>query len=884
MTDMKSKYTKNSPQTPQRRALKKIETGLSFKSFLGRFTSPVQLLIVTILIIYNLCDPLSAAQYGKTILAFYKSNEGFSENKNPVKTYLEPEIKKMGLEIQYVNFDSGMPSKDSLKNARAILTWFNTGVVENKKKGLDYIEFLKSALETECKLVFLNSFGAYGYKEGGVEKWDLVDSINQIFKKMGFSFKGGFWTDIPAKLHITEKDSDMTEKEAKQDVNISRHYQQIIPLRDDVITYLNIKRTDKVEGLGDGNSSVILTSSNGGFALETYVLSGNKLMLNAPEFLRKALFYDDQIQDVCVIIGDLKNKKSVKNNLNYAFKYAKIHNTYIDAEKLEPMIGEDLLPYNVVIIATETLNNIPYNLFKDYLNKGGHIIFAKAVNPNNQFRELLGIKEYGGTDKFKAGFSFEPDFFMNGISLKAEEIPVTVRRAALSNCKVLASVLDKDESQKYPVLWEKTFGKGSLLYWNTDLLLEGDKGFRGALIQSIHYIYSGFITGTANIGMMMIDDLPAPLWNMNYREYRTEYYKKLLNDESNPAMQEKIKSIIKNLQNYSNITDTNFIQETWIKDIESLEKQFGFKYSTFLIFNYNQKTVMDKNDNSFPIEDFYLSGNNAPVKLGQKILNNGWEMGFHGYNHQSLTLIKPEHYESLPWPDKKTMVKALSNAKDEWITLFGEYLLPFTYVAPHNIIDQTGMSAIAEVFPSITVLSTLYVSDMGEIEQEFEWTSDRRFFQIPRISSGYIIKASNKYYIYDALLNFGVISHFIHPDDVFDEARSSGFTGWNSMKTIFTQEFTLVKKCYPAIRWMTTRDAFEEFQFYNSTNIRVREQGKNIIVESSDGSERYLFFRLRLKKGQKIKTTQNCQIVNANNDTGDIILKTTEHISKIVLN
>ncbi len=700
---------------------------------------------------------------------------------------------------------------------------------------------------------------------------------------MGFSFKG-FWTGDPAKLRISDKDSSMTEKDAKQDVNISRHYQQIVPIRNDVETYLTVKRTDNVQGLGDGNSSVILTSKNGGFALESYVLSGSKLMLNAPEFLHKSLFYDDGEQDVCVVLGDIKNKSYVINNFNYAFKYAKIRNTFIEAEKLSPMIADDLLPYNVIIIAADSLENIPFNPVKGYVNKGGRLIIAKSADLTDQFKELVGIKEYGNYSSFKEGFKFDLDFFMNHIPVKAEGIPIAVRRVSLSNCKVLASVLGYEESKKYPVLWETIYGNGKILYWNTDLLLNNDKGYRGSIVQSIHYIYSGFVTATANIGMMMIDDLPAPLWNTNYREYRIEYYKNQLDKETNVSTRERIKSIIKNLQNYSSITDTNFIKETWIKDIESFEKQLGFKYTTYLIFNYNDKTILNKNENSFPITDFYLAENNAPVLLGRTVLKNGWELGFHGYNHQSLTLTKPEHYASLPWADRNTMLNALNASKKEWISIFGEFTLPFSYVAPHNIIDNTGLSAIAEVFPSITVISTLYVSDQGEIEQEFEWTKDRRFFQIPRISSGYIIKPSNKFFIYDAIHNFGVVSHFIHPDDVFDEARSSGFAGWKTMKTAFIEDFTQIKKCNPAIRWMTSKDAFEEFQFYNATNIRVKEAGKIITVESSDGSEHYLYFRLRLKKGQKIKSTQNCQIVNANYESGDVILKTTEHISKIVLN
>jgi hypothetical protein len=376
-------------------------------------------LMLFMIIIFYLTTPLFAAQYGKTILALYKTSDGFSEKNNPIKLYLEPEIKKTGLKIEYRNFESGMPGKDSLSDIRAIVSWYNGGIVENKKTGLDYIEFLKSAIESDCKIIIINSFGAYGYKENGTDKWDLINDINVLYKKMGFFFKG-YWTNDPSRLRIAGKDAFITEKDAKQDVNLSRHFQQIVPLRNDVATYLTVKRTDNVQGMGNGNSSVILTSKNGGFALENYVMSGGKLMLNAPEFFRKCLFFDDGTQDVCVVSGDVKNRDFIINNIKQAFKYAKIRSTFLEAVKLGPMIADDLLPYNVIIIATDSLKNVPFNIIRDYVSKGGRLIFAKSADLTSQFKELLGVKEYGGYGTTIEGFSFDPEFYMNRAPVKAE--------------------------------------------------------------------------------------------------------------------------------------------------------------------------------------------------------------------------------------------------------------------------------------------------------------------------------------------------------------------------------------------------------------------------------------------------------------------------------
>ncbi|MDY6967236.1 MAG: DUF2194 domain-containing protein [Spirochaetota bacterium] len=818
--------------------------------------------------------------YGKKILAMYKSSDQYSNKINPIKWYFESEIKKLGLQVQYHDFDSGMPDTDSLKNVRAILTWYNNAVVPDKKTGLEYIVFLNRAVDLGIKLIIVNSFGAYGYKDWGEIKWDLIDHIKPLFLKLGFNFKG-YWTNDPNRIRILKRVSSIVENEAKQDVRKSKHFQQIIPIRTDVMTYLQIKRIDMVDGIGDGKSSVILTSQHGGFALEQYVMQGKKLLLKPQLFLRAALFPVNNNQDIATIIGKLKDRDSVKTNISYAYKYAKINNTFINADLLDSMILDDLKTFEVVIIVTDEVKNIPNSLITQYVQNGGKLIFIKYSKLNNEFESLLGLKEYAAkAEEFKEGFLIKQDFFLNRIPLSGEKIGLNVRRAILKKGNVLASVKNKRKRNSYPVLWERNVGKGKILYWNTDLIFDG-KGFRGTIIQSIHYIHKGFVTGIANIGMMMIDDFPAPWWNINYKQNKLKYYNNLLSKEKDK--QSRIKTIISNLRKYSNITDTEFIKSKWINDIISLGRHFGFKYSTYLIFNYGKDTGSQNKEDEFSIKDFYIAKGGLSLKSGSMALEKGWELGFHGYNHMSMTLKRPVHYASEPWDNIKSMIKALQVSRREWILLYGTSTLPFSYVAPHNIIDPAGLSAIAQVFPSIKVISALYIAKEGEVEQEFEWTRDNRFFQIPRISSGYYMSSMNKFVFYDCIHNFGIVSHFIHPDDVFNEYRSNKFQGWKWLKSRFYKDYSILQKRYPWIRWMTVKDAFSELFFYNSISISVKKKGKIIQVDTSDGSDRYFYFRVRLAKGQKISKLKNCKIVHTDKKSGDMIFKTRDHRSSIIL-
>ncbi|MBN2040054.1 MAG: DUF2194 domain-containing protein [Spirochaetes bacterium] len=848
----------------------------------SKFIKYTGIVLTGFLLFFVYSSRLPAQSFGKKVLAIYKSTDGYSEKNNPVKWFFEAEIKKYGLEIVYHDFDEGIPDSGSPGDIRAILTWYNSGVVRNKDTGIKYIGFLNKAIDSGVKLIFVNSFGAYGYNEDGQQKWDLINYINPLFIKMGFNFKG-FWTNDPKKLKIVYADKSVTENKAKQDVSQSKHYQQIIPLRDDVKTYLTVKRLDYVNGIGDGKSSVIFTSNSGGFAMEQYVLRGNSLMLNPVLFLRNSLFNDDNRQNIAVVAGDMKEKAAAVRNIGYACRYAKVEVSFLEPAELRRMVSQDLYQYEIVLLALEDTKEIPSSIFKDYANSGGNIVFLRYANLDKDFSELLGVKEYSNAiDYFKEGFSIDPSFFMNRISISGSNMDLNVRKAILSKGRVLAEINNPGERKQYPVLWETSYGKGHVLYWNTNMLLEG-KRFRGTIIQSMHYVCGSFISGLANIGMMMIDDFPAPLWNLNYKDYRIKYYNGLLENETDTANKKRLETIIKNLRGYNDISDTNFIKNVWVKDILSLQKKYGLHYSSYLIFNYSKDTGLKGNDGEFAVRDFYLAGDSLPIFMGRVAIDNGWEVGLHGYNHQSMTLTRPEKYASEPWPDKDAMIKALTAAHNEWDALYSSYMQPFSYVAPHNIIDDAGKSALGEVFKTIRVICTVYVGNEGESEQEFEWTKDGRFFQIPRLSSGYYMDAGDRFIIYDGLHNLGVISHFIHPDDVFDENRSSGFSGWAWMKKEFEKELSYVKKNFPWLRWMSVKDAFGEFQFYNSTNIRVKRTGKTILVESNDGSSKYLFFRLRLRKGQSIKKLHNCSQVYADRKSGDIILKTNEHMSVIEL-
>lgn len=815
---------------------------------------------------------------GLTVLCIYKSSEGYTDGNNPLKWFFEKDITSNGLRVHYHDFDKGFSSLSNLEDIRAIVTWYNGGVVASKDIGINYAKFMIDAADKGIKIIIVNSYGAYGYKDGNETKWDLLPYIRPLFTKIGIYFQG-FWTNNPNNIKIIYKDSAMIEKDEKQDVTKSLHYQQIIPLRDDVKTYLQLQRTDAPPQAGDGKSSVIVISRTGAFALENYVVRDSKVMLNTSAFIKQALFYDEGYVNVAVLIGDIDRVNAVANNISYAFRYAKIRYDIYYQNDMKGLVASDLSEYEAIVVSTKTVKGIPLEIIENYVENGGKCIFIDFVDPDSRLQKFVGIKEYTKKPEyFKQGITLDPSLFIKGIQVTGDDIDCNVRMAILENdVKVLGTVNTLFDANKYPLLWERKIKNGKVLYWNTDLLNES-KLTRGMIVQSIYKIADVFATGIVNVGLMMIDDFPAPWWNVAYKPYRIKYYTDLLQNEKDKFNRKKLEEIIEKLKNLPEETDTLFISDVWFKDILAWQKQFGFVYSSFLIFNYNRDTRAD--DTGFSVRDFYLSQNGLSTKMGLAALENGFELGLHGYNHMSLTLTKPAEYDSVPWPDKSKMVEALTVAKNEWIALYGESALPFSYVAPHNIIDKTGLQALGEVFPSIRVVSTLYVAKSGEVEQEFDWTPDNRFYQIPRITSGYYFQDFDKFALYDAIQNFGIVSHFIHPDDVFDEMRSKSYEGWLWLKSNFEKEFGSLKQNYPWIRWMTVKDAFYEFVVYNSSTINFKVKGNSLEIFTPGGAGHSYYIRARIPKQHKMLI--NCNLVQYTPSTGDIVVKTNKYKSVIM--
>ena len=830
------------------------------------------ILIITALILIN--NSIHASS-GKGVLCLYKNKM----EKNRIINKVFPILKKLGLKPALRSLNT-VPNMYDLKNKRAVLTWSSTGLYKYPKK---FLGFLSKTIKSGRKAILIGGLGAYGKKVGKKDIYLDPKQYNLVFNKLGLNFKG-FWTGNGNVLRVIKKNRSMVEKQIFQSPRTIKHYFKIDNIDNKNTVHLTVRRTDykKIKFFNNPDSTFIVTGPAGGFCLEYYEgrYHGGKykMMLNLEKFLEASLFYKDNIQKFMIVYdARIRNSKYkyYLSNIGKALELTKISYVLTDSRKLNKMISRDLENYTGIILAIKNLTKLPKNIIKKYVKNGGKLIALRTEKIGN-FSDVFGIKKlsnYNNNCKsiiVKSPLLLGRKSYRHFSGLEANVPDVTLRRGA----KILW--YGKNDNSHIPLLWKYGYGKGKSIYWNAGFV-GADRNTRGLILESLMQVSDILVGGLVNIAMIWMDDCPAPLWNANYRKFKI----KMLEKTAKTAKDKKqLLLFIKRLKtNYKTQLDSDFMEKVWVPDMFRILKKYNIPMSFYLIFNYNQQMKPP-----FKIKDFFLAKNNLPFKLAKKILESGHELGFHGFNHQSLTTKKTAlGSHSLAW-SVKNMYLSLIEAKKAWIKLFGKHNLPTSYVAPHNVIDKHGIITLKKTFPSINTIGTLY--NKGEYETDTDFGNNKyneQAFNIPRTSSGFGFAKTSRLNLLFSLSHFGVVSHFLHPDDYIDRHRSYGYKGWGYLKKRFIHMIKTLKHNYPWLEYFQVRDARNHFKRYLNKGVLIKRTGNILNIEVSQSPyERPFFFRVKFNN-KRFRYAKGCQVVFRYPGNRDIIFKTKKTSCKIYL-
>ena len=344
-----------------------------------------------------------------------------------------------------------------------------------------------------------------------------------------------------------------------------------------------------------------------------------------------------------------------------------------------------------------------------------------------------------------------------------------------------------------PLYYTIDYGDGRIGVYNGENTYE--RYYAGVIIGVLGTMQDGIIYPIINAGVVFIDDWPGPIRGEN--EIITSQYGMDLD---------------------------GFFRYIWWPDMQELTSKYGVIYNGQLMLTYN-----DIQEPPFGLEEAALD---VPMySFGRQLMENKGEVGLHGYNHIPLWFSDyvTDEYDGYyePWTSKEEAVEALSYALEQWQKVFPNYTLN-CYVPPSNIIDETGIEVVKEVLGEHIVISGLYIGEPPQMPN-FDFTIEDEVVYFPRLTAGSFLDDEVKLQLELGAGLFGVVSHFIHPDDVIDPNRSHGYT-WDQLADEYDAMMGYITERYPFINFTTVTDAANSMMNWYNLEYSVAYETDGITV------------------------------------------------------
>ena len=766
--------------------------------------------------------------FGKTILGLYKSSDNQSEDENLIFFHLSIPLQEMGFTIKYHDIDESIPTSKDLEDVRAVISWFAGASMEDPDT---YLDFVNRTIDSGRKFIILDNFGAWQYRLED-EKYVPMDRLNYTLSRLGLRYYGDWTTDAENLVEIAEISSDMVEAGGKQIISETSFYYNFKNVDRNSKVHLSLKRRDR----NYEPSSVIITNHNGGFIFSSYIYRIKDgavcMLIDFKKYLEEALFPESENYNIA-LLADTKNPDT--NNVllltNEILLRAGLPVKYIPTDEFENLSHKDLRQFSAIGLIITTDKGLRPEILENYLKDGGSIVSLYSGSFPN-IAPLLGSTHDTNLAVNNDGYNISQNMIMtNGYILENETMAWF---AGTLTPESNALVLGTNHDGNTPLLWSSEIENGKVFVWNWN-------GFRthqlaGLILESFLYVHPVGAAGTLGFAHMFIDDWPLPMYD-----------------------------VVKEPYVIANLTDAEYYTTVWWPDIKSLFAKYNVPYSAYAIFNYN--VIVEP---PFTGEEFYVSSNNAPMAIIDELIESEAEIGFHGYNHASLT-VKDTEVNLATWPSRENIVMALSESKRLWSDLIGERHMPFCYVAPNNIIDQTAISALREVYPSIKIISALRWGTEEEFYSPFmPHPAYPDIYYFPRITYGYLTTTGVINNLVSGVIGPGVISHFIHPDDVYDPYRSEDKT-WDEMYAEFENLLAFVQTHFPWIEWLEMRDAYHTMIHHNNAQLNFKWEDNTLYVSAQPD----VMFRIRPNDNLQLVNVEGAEIVYNYSTMPAVILKAT---------
>lgn len=535
----------------------------------------------------------------------------------------------------------------------------------------------------------------------------------------------------------------------------------------------------------------------------------------------------------CLVLMDSSQEESIQawTQFRQIFMDMRVGTEVVDLQK---QTLPELEPYETVTVLLRSLEPLKENVLDicSWVKEGGSVLFALTLQKEtyvSMIEQKLGIISSGYQNAEVSSIYFEKDFLIGGgrSYMITDPFDSAWEVQLDETARVYARIGDENGM---PLIWERNYGKGKFVIDNFGLT---EKAVRGFYAASYSLLTDAGVYPVINGSVFYLDDFPSPVPSGDGTYVRRDY----------------------------NTSIAEFYSNVWWPDMMTLAAKHGVKYTGVIIENYEVDTDGEITEQA-DVQRFQYFGN--------MILHQGGELGYHGYNHQPLSLSNVDYGTVLPY---KTWISldAMEKAVDELIR-FGKKMFPATelsvYVPPSNVLSEEGRKLLGEKFPEIRSIASNYFSGEFAYVQEFE-TAEDGIVEQPRIISGAVIDDYMQMAALSELNMHFVNSHFMHPDDLLDEDRGAAL-GWEKLKKRLDEYMTWLNESAEELRNLTGSELAGAVQRYGALTVDKEITEKEIRFHLGHlYDEAYLMVRINEGKpgdvtgGELVNITGNLYLLRA---------------------
>ena len=535
----------------------------------------------------------------------------------------------------------------------------------------------------------------------------------------------------------------------------------------------------------------------------------------------------------CLVLMDSSQEESIQawTQFRQIFMDMRVGTEVVDLQK---QTLPELEAYETVTVLLKSLEPLKENVLDicSWVKEGGSVLFALTLQKGtyvSMIEQKLGIISSGYQNVEVSSIYFEKDFLIGGgrSYMITDPFDSAWEVQLDETARVYARIGDENGM---PLIWERNYGKGKFVIDNFGLT---EKAVRGFYAASYSLLTDAGVYPVINGSVFYLDDFPSPVPGGDGTYVRRDY----------------------------NTSIAEFYSNVWWPDMMTLAAKHGVKYTGVIIENYEDDTdgeITEQTD----VQRFQYFGN--------MILHQGGELGYHGYNHQPLSLSNVDYGTVLPYKTW-TSLDAMEKAVDELIR-FGKKMFPATelsvYVPPSNVLSEEGRKLLGEKFPEIRSIASNYFSGEFAYVQEFE-TAEDGIVEQPRIISGAVIDDYMQMAALSELNMHFVNSHFMHPDDLLDEDRGAAL-GWEKLKKRLDEYMTWLNESAEELRNLTGSELAGAVQRYGELTVDKEITEKEIRLHLGHlYDEAYLMVRINEGKpgdvtgGELVNITGNLYLLRA---------------------